>query len=39
MKTLPAPRTRGGVGPVEQIHWERAQESLQVPDSLSARLR
>ena len=34
-----APRTRGRVGPVEQIHWERAQESLQVPDRLSARLR
>ena len=36
---VPAPRTRGRVGPVEQIHWESTQESLQVPDSLSARLR
>ena len=36
---VPAPRTRGRVGPVEQIHWERGQESLQVPDGLSARLR
>ena len=29
---VPAPRPRGRVGSVEQIHGERAQESLQVPD-------